>query len=242
MSSSPVAATHPDEPHAEGLASRLNWLRAGVLGANDGIVSIAAVLVGVASATSSLTAIITAGVAAIVGGAISMGLGEYVSVSSARDQQYAMIEKEKAELAADPETELEELTELYEQQGLSPTTARLVADELTARDPLSAHLGAELNIDADDIASPWHAAFASAAAFLAGAALPSVAMLLAPESWRIPVVVIATVISLAITGATAARIGGAPVPRATARVVVGGALALGATFLIGTLLNTTGVV
>jgi VIT1/CCC1 family predicted Fe2+/Mn2+ transporter len=232
---------HPDEPHAEGLASQLNWLRAGVLGANDGIVSVAAVLVGVASATDSLSAIITAGVAAVIGGAISMALGEYVSVSSARDQQYALIEKEKRELQTDPAAELEELAQLYEQQGLSPATARTVAEELTAKDALSAHLEAELKMDADDIASPFHAALASAVSFLIGAALPSIAILVSAPEARIVITVVATIVSLAITGATAAKIGGAPVPRATARVVIGGALALAATYLIGALLDTTGV-
>lgn len=241
MSKSIRVEHHPGEPHADGLASRLNWLRAGVLGANDGIVSVAALLVGVASATNSLGAIVIAGLAAVTGGAISMALGEYVSVSSARDQQYALIEKEKHELASDPEAELAELTTLYVQQGLSPATAQAVAKELTAKDALGAHLDAELNMSADDIASPWHAAGASAVAFVVGAALPSLAMLLAPAGTRIIVTVVATMISLAVTGATAAKIGGAPVFRGTARVVIGGGLALAATYLIGSLLDTTGV-
>ena len=232
----------PGEPHRPGLAAQLNWLRAGVLGANDGIVSVAALLVGVASATNSLAAIVTAGVAAVIGGAVSMALGEYVSVSSARDQQYALIEKEKQELIADPEAELNELTALYVEQGLSASTARQVARELTANDALAAHLDAELNMSVTDIASPWHAAGASALAFVVGAALPSIAMLAAPPDLRIIVTVMATVVSLAITGATAARIGGAPILRATSRVVVGGGLALAATYLIGTLLGTTNVV
>lgn len=236
-----AAAHHQDEPHADGLASRLNWLRAGVLGANDGIVSVAALLVGVASATNSLGAIVTAGAAALIGGAISMALGEYVSVSSARDQQYALIDKEKHELLSDPEAELAELTTLYVQQGLSPATAQRVAEELTAKDALGAHLEAELNISPDDIASPWHAAGASAVAFIVGAALPSLAMLTAPPASRIVVTVVATVIGLALTGATAAKIGGAPVLRGTARVVIGGSLALAATYLLGSLLNTAGI-
>lgn len=233
---------HDAEPHAEGLAAQLNWLRAGVLGANDGIVSVAAVLVGVATATGSLAAIVIAGLAAVVGGSVSMALGEYVSVSSARDQQLALIAKEKAELAADPAAELEELVGLYEAQGLSTATARLVAEELTAQDALGAHLEAELNIDADDIASPWHAALASATAFLAGAALPSVAVIVAAPQVRVAVTVIATMIGLALTGATAAKLGGASVPRGTVRVVVGGGLALAATFAIGSLLNVSGLV
>lgn len=242
MSGPAEDGAHADEPHATGLASQLNWLRAGVLGANDGIVSVAAVLVGVASATGSLSAIVIAGLAAVVGGAISMGLGEYVSVSSARDQQLALIAKERAELAADPATELDELAGLYEQQGLSSSTARMVAEELTAQDALKAHLDVELKIDQNDIASPWHAALASAAAFLAGAALPSIAVVVSPPDVRIAVTVVATMISLAITGATAAKLGGASVPRGTVRVVVGGGLALAATFAAGTLLNASGLV
>src|SRR3979490_1889074 len=136
---------HDDEPHREGLAQRLNWLRAGVLGANDGIVSVAAIVVGVASATSAIAPILTAGLAGLVGGAISMALGEYVSVSSQRDSEHALIAKEKRELAEMPEQELEELTGLYEAKGLAPATARQVALELTEHDVLAAHLSAELN-------------------------------------------------------------------------------------------------
>ena len=140
------AATH-DEPHAKGIAQRLNWLRAGVLGANDGIVSVAAVVVGVAGATQDLGPLVLAGVAAAVGGAISMALGEYVSVSSQRDTERALIAKEKRELRELPEEELEELVGLYRAKGLSEPTARQVAEELTAHDALAAHLDAELNID-----------------------------------------------------------------------------------------------
>ncbi|WP_378148771.1 VIT family protein [Cnuibacter sp. UC19_7] len=224
------------------MAARLNWLRAGVLGANDGIVSVAAVVVGVAGATPELAPIATAGVAALVGGAISMALGEYVSVSSARDNQRALIAKEEGELAADPEIEFEELTALYRDKGLSEQTARQVARELTDHDPLTAHLEAELGIDQDDIASPWQAAAASALAFFCGAVLPMLAILLPPPDWRIPVTVVAVLVALAVTGAVAARIGGARVVRATLRVVIGGGLALAATYLIGTLLDSSGIV
>jgi len=233
---------HAHEPHAEGLAGRLNWLRAGVLGANDGIVSVAAIVVGVAGATSAIAPIVTAGIAGLVGGAISMALGEYVSVSSQRDSQRALIAKERAELRDQPDEELRELAGLYEQQGLSPETARQVALELTAHDALAAHLSAELNILETDVVSPWQAAFASGVAFTIGALLPMSAVLLLPATVRIPVTFAVVLVALALTGATSARIGGSPVLRATARVVVGGALALGATFAIGTLLGTTGVV
>jgi len=236
------AAQHPDEPHGTGIAARLNWLRAGVLGANDGIVSVAAIVVGVAGATSSVPAILTAGVAGLVGGAISMALGEYVSVSSQRDSQRALIAKERRELAEEPEVELEELTALYRDKGLSEPTARQVALELTEHDVLAAHLEAELNITETDLASPWQAAGASALAFTIGALLPMLAILLPPASVRVPITFVAVLLALAITGATSARIGGSPVGRAMVRVVVGGAIALGATFLIGSLLDTSGVV
>jgi len=234
------AATH-DEPHAKGIAQRLNWLRAGVLGANDGIVSVAAVVVGVAGATQELGPLVLAGVAAAVGGAISMALGEYVSVSSQRDTERALIAKEKRELRELPEEELEELVGLYRAKGLSEPTARRVAEELTAHDALAAHLDAELNIDQNDVVSPWYAAFASAIAFTLGAILPMAAILLPPAGWRVPVTFIAVLVALAITGAVAAHIGGASRGRAVIRTVIGGALALAATFGIGSLLGTTGI-
>lgn len=233
--------THPDEPHAGSLAGRLNWLRAGVLGANDGIVSVAAVVVGVAGATSSTPAIATAGIAALVGGAISMALGEYVSVSSQSDSQRALIEKERAELAADPEAELVELTALWRAQGLSEHTASLVATELTERDALAAHLSAELHIDEDEVANPWHAALSSAVAFLAGAILPLLAVLLSPPDVRVAVTVVVVLLALAATGALGARLGRGAIGRATLRVVVGGALALAATYVVGSLLGTAGI-
>lgn len=237
-----IPGQHPEEPHREGLAKRLNWLRAGVLGANDGIVSVAAVAVGVASATPQLAPLITAGLAALVGGAISMALGEYVSVSSQRDSEHALIAKESRELAEMPEAELEELTGLYEARGLSRTTARQVAVELTEHDALSAHLSAELGIDQNDVVSPWHAALASAVAFTIGGILPLVPILLLPAAIRIPVTFVAVLVALAVTGWVAAFIGGSQRGRATLRVVIGGALALAATFVIGALLGTTGVV
>ncbi len=237
---SATSPTHP-EPHTEGLAQRLNWLRAGVLGANDGIVSVAAVVVGVAGATLEVAPIVLAGVAAGVGGAISMALGEYVSVSSQRDSERALIAKEKRELHELPEEELEELAGIYRAKGLSEETARQVAQELTAHDALAAHLDAELNIDQDDVVSPWHAALASAVAFTLGAILPMAAILLPPHDWRVPVTFVAVLVALAITGAVAAHIGGASRVRAMIRTVIGGALALAVTYGIGTLLGTTGI-
>ncbi|WP_026554050.1 VIT1/CCC1 transporter family protein [Arthrobacter sp. 35W] len=242
MTNAAQVSHHRDEPHAPDIAARLNWLRAGVMGANDGIVSVAAVVVGVAGATTSTGPILTAGMAALVGGAISMALGEYVSVSSQTDSQRALIEKERRELAEEPEEELTELTAMYEAKGLAPQTARQVALELTEHDALAAHLEVELHIDQDDVASPWHAALASAIAFTLGAILPMLAILLPPESIRVQVAFAAVLVALAATGWLAARIGGGSRLRAATRVVVGGALALAATFAIGSLLGNSGLV
>jgi len=230
------------EPHGNDIAHRLNWLRAGVLGANDGIVSVAAIVVGVAGATAEPGPILTAGVAGVVGGAVSMALGEYVSVSSQSDSQRALIEKERRELAEEPEAELAELTAIYLAKGLTPETAAKVARELTAHDVLAAHLSAELNIAEEDIVSPWHAAFASAIAFTIGAILPMLAILLPPPGIRVPLTFASVLVALALTGALGAWIGGGSKTRAAVRVVVGGALALVATFLIGNLLGASGVV
>lgn len=233
---------HPEEPHREGYASRLNWLRAGVLGANDGIVSVAALVVGVAGATSAFAPLLAAGVAGLVGGAISMALGEYVSVSSQSDSQRALIVKERQELIDEPEQELDELTGLYEAKGLTRETARRVAVELTEKDALKAHLDVELGMDLGDVVSPWHAALASALAFVIGGVLPLLAILLPPVGARVPVTFVVVLLALALTGAVGARIGDSPVLRATLRVVAGGGIALAVTFLVGSLLGTTGIV
>ncbi|TFC94854.1 MULTISPECIES: VIT family protein [Cryobacterium] len=238
--SAPATAAEPKR--TESHAGRLNWLRAGVLGANDGIVSVAALVVGVAGATGSTAAIGAAGTAGLVGGAISMALGEYVSVSSQSDSQRTLIEREKRELRSDPEGELDELAQLYEKQGLAPATARQVAVEFTAIDPVRAHLLAEHNIAEDDVVSAWHAAWVSAAAFTLGALLPFLAILLLPASVRIPITFGAVLIALAALGVTGAHLGGSPKLRASIRVVLGGAAALVVTFLIGSLLGTSGVV
>lgn len=234
-------AAPPKEPHDRAITGRLNWLRAGVLGANDGIVSVAAVAVGVAGATNELGPILTAGVAAVAGGAVSMALGEYVSVSSQSDAEKALIAKESAELRDYPEEELAELAGLYEAKGLSPETAKKVAEELTAHDALGAHLSAELDIDPTQIVNPWKAALASAISFVLGSAVPFATILL-PGEWRVPVTFVVVLLALAATGAVGARLGGSPVLRAAVRVVVGGALALAVTFAIGTLLGTSGIV
>jgi VIT1/CCC1 family predicted Fe2+/Mn2+ transporter len=231
------AAAHVDEPHAGELSGRLNRLRAGVLGANDGIVSTAALVVGVAGATAATSAILTAGVAGLVSGAVSMALGEYVSVSSQRDTERALLAKERTELAQFPDRELDELTSLYQAKGLSPQTARRVAEELTEADAFAAHADIELRIDPEALTNPWHAAGASAIAFTLGALLPLFAILLPVAGARVGVTFAVVVLALALTGAVSARLGSASVGRAVIRLVSGGALAMAITFGIGQLLG-----
>jgi VIT1/CCC1 family predicted Fe2+/Mn2+ transporter len=211
------------------------------LGANDGIVSIAALVVGVAGATDSSGVILAAGVAGVLAGSLSMAVGEYVSVSSQRDTEKALIEKERHELATEPEKELEEITTIYEAKGLSRSTAMQVAKELTAHDALATHLEAELNIDAEKLTNPWHAAYASAASFLAGAILPMLAITLPPADWRIPFTFFSVVLALALTGSISAYVGGANKTHATLRVVVGGAIAMAITFGVGKLFGVSAV-
>ena len=229
-----------DEPHAGGLAARLNWLRAGVLGANDGIVSTAGLVVGVAAATTARSPIITAGIAGLAAGAVAMALGEYVSVSSQRDTERALLAKERTELTQDPKHEMAELASIYQAQGLAPDTAAQVARELTAHDAYAAHVHAELGIDPAELSNPWHAAGASAASFTVGALLPVLAILL-PAGVRIPVTFVVVLLALAVTGTISARIGGAPRNRAVSRVVLGGALAMLVTFGIGQLVGAVGI-
>ena len=231
-------ATHPWEPHSGGIAGRLNWLRAAVLGANDGIVSVAGLVIGVAGATAARGPIFTAGLAGLVAGAVSMALGEYVSVSSQRDSQRAQISQEKRELAASPEAELTELAALYEAKGLSAATARTVATELTSHGALDAHLAAELHIDPADIPSPVQAAGASALSFTAGAALPLLAILLPPAAARVPVTFATVLVALGLAGALSARLGASNIRRAVLRLVIGGALGLAFTYAVGHLFGT----
>ena len=172
------AGPHEDEPHEGGIGNRLNWLRAGVLGANDGIVSTAGIVVGVAGATSDRTSILVAGVAGLAAGALSMGAGEYVSVSTQRDSEHALLEKERRELEEEPEEELAELAGIYVGKGLSEDLAMEVARQLTEHDALGAHAEAELNIDPDDLTNPWHAAWASMVSFTVGALLPLLTIVL----------------------------------------------------------------
>jgi VIT1/CCC1 family predicted Fe2+/Mn2+ transporter len=229
---------HDDEPHTQGVGSRLNWLRAGVLGANDGIVSTAGLVMGVAGATDSSTTIAIAGVAGLTAGALSMAAGEYVSVSTQRDSEEGLLAKERRELAEDPEDELAELAGIYVDKGLSEELALQVARELTDHDALGAHAEAELGIDPDDLTSPWQAAGASMLAFTVGALLPLLTITLTPPGVRIWVTVVAVVVALAGTGWTSARLGYGRTGPAVLRNVAGGAFAMAVTYLIGTLLGT----
>jgi VIT1/CCC1 family predicted Fe2+/Mn2+ transporter len=217
------------------LGSRLNWLRAAVLGANDGIVSTAGVVMGVAGATDDGGAIVIAGIAALTAGALSMGTGEYVSVSTQRDSEKALLGLEARELQQMPKTEERELAEMYVDKGLSPETAELVARELTAHDALRAHADIEFGIDPDNLTNPWHAAGASMLAFTVGALLPLLLVAFVPAEARILVTVPSVVVALALTGFVSARIGYSPRLRAVVRNIAGGLLAMGVTYLIGTL-------
>ena len=230
---------HGNEPHSAGVAGRLNWLRAGVLGANDGIISTAGLVIGVAAATTDSAEIATAGLAGLVAGAVSMALGEYVSVSTQRDTERALIEKERSELATMPEAEHDELVGLLRDRGLEEDTAIAAATELADEDALGAHLSIELGIDESQIANPWTAAASSALAFVLGAALPLVAILVPPASWRIAVAFVAVLVGLAITGAWSAHLGQASKRSAIVRLLVGGALAMAFTYAIGQLIGTT---
>ncbi|MGW1911391.1 VIT1/CCC1 transporter family protein [Streptomyces sp. NPDC002076] len=232
--------TH-EEAHGAALGSRLNWLRAAVLGANDGIVSTAGIVVGVAGATQSRSALLTAGLAGLLAGSMSMAAGEYVSVSTQRDSEVAALAVEKRELREQPEAELQELTTLLEERGLSHEVAREAAEQLTARDALRAHARVELGIDPEDLTNPWHAAWASFLAFTVGALLPLLAIVLPPAGWRLGVTVVSVLAALVLTGWKSASLGAADPKRAVLRNVVGGALAMGVTYAAGSLLGAVGV-
>jgi VIT1/CCC1 family predicted Fe2+/Mn2+ transporter len=229
---------HDGEQHDQGIGARLNWLRAGVLGANDGIVSTAGIVIGVAAATVERSAIATAGIAGLAAGAMSMAAGEYVSVSTQRDTEKALLAKEKRELREMPEEELEELTQIYQEKGLTPDLAAEVARQLTEHDALGAHAEAELGIDPNDLTNPWHAAWASMLAFTLGALLPLLAILLLPAAARIWVTAGSVVVALAFTGWGSARLGQAPVRPAVLRNIAGGMVAMAVTYGIGALVGT----
>ncbi|MDO5643471.1 MAG: VIT family protein [Paracoccus sp. (in: a-proteobacteria)] len=224
------ADAHPDDPH---FISRSGWLRAAVLGANDGIVSTASLLVGIAASGADRSTILLAGVAGLSAGALSMAAGEYVSVSSQSDIERADIRRESRALDEDPETELRELAEIYEARGLAPETALRVAREMTEYDALGAHIRDELGLSDVTAANPLLAALTSAVTFSVAAAVPLIGALLAPAGMVLYFVLVSTLIALAILGFIGARAGGAPAGRAVARVVFWGCAAMGITALIG---------
>lgn len=232
----PRPSAHPDDPH---YVHRTGWLRAAVLGANDGIVSVSSLIIGVAAATPEAGAVLVAGVAGLVAGAMSMAAGEFISVSSQADSEAADIRREQQALTDTPEHELEELAAIYEGRGLTPQTALTVARELSAKDPLGAHVRDELGLAEHLAARPLQAALASGATFSTAAAIPLVAAWLAPEGTIVPVVLAISVVTLAILGALGARAGGAPLLRATLRVVGWGVFAMAVTAAIGSLFGVS---
>ncbi|MET7682976.1 VIT family protein [Streptomyces sp. NPDC005423] len=232
--------TH-SEAHEGSLGARLNWLRAAVLGANDGIVSTAGLVVGVAGATDDRSALLTAGLAGLLAGSMSMATGEYVSVSTQRDSERAALAEERRELKEQPEAELEELTELLEARGLTREVALEAARQLTERDALRAHARVELGIDPDDLTNPWHAAWASFLSFTVGALLPLLAIVLPSAGRRLGVTVLSVLAALFLTGWSSARLGAAGPRPAILRNVAGGALAMGITYAAGALLGAAGV-
>ena len=217
------------------LVERVGWLRAAVLGANDGIVSTASLIVGVAAAEATRSGVLVAGVAGLVAGAMSMAAGEYVSVSSQSDAEKADIERERGELAASPDAELRELAGLYVARGLTADLAAQVAVQLTARDPLAAHARDELGISAITTARPIQAAMASATAFSLGAAVPLLVAWIAPSAMTVTMVTAAAIVSLAILGGVGARVGGAAMLKPILRVTLWGVLAMAITAGIGRL-------
>jgi len=224
---------HQFEPHGGAFASRANWLRAGVLGANDGIISTAGLVIGVAAATTDVHEIATAGVAGLVSGAVSMALGEYVSVSTQRDTERALIERERHEVATMPEAELTELVGLFRKQGINEDLAEAAANDLTTHDVLKTHLRMELGIDESELVSPLAAAGSSAVAFAVGAVAPLLAVLLLPESVRILLTFLAVLVGLVATGGISSHLGGSPKRAAILRLLVGGTVGMAITFGIG---------
>jgi VIT1/CCC1 family predicted Fe2+/Mn2+ transporter len=233
------AAAKPRLPHPEHhRTQRVGWLRAAVLGANDGIVSTASLIVGVAAADVTRATVLTAGAAGLVAGAMSMAIGEFVSVSSQRDTEQADLAQERRELAADPASELNELTRIYERRGLDPPLAAEVARQLTRHDALGAHVRDELGITGASAARPVQAAISSAAAFTVGALVPLLAALASPSEPRIAVVAVAALIALTALGALGARLGGAPMVAGALRVAILGAAAMAITAAIGAAVGT----
>ena len=236
MKTKPVVHLDPPELHRSG---RVGWLRAAVLGADDAIVSTASLMLGVAAASASKETILVAGVAGLVAGAMSMAVGEYVSVSSQRDAEQADVRREKRELTTNPQAELEELATIYVARGLEENLAMEVAEQLSAHDRLGAHMRDELGIDQSALPRPLQAAWISAASFAIFAVVPIIALLCSPAALRIPLIASLSLVSLAVLGAFGGYLGGAPLGRATIRVTLGGATAMAVTALIGRLLGVS---
>ena len=226
------------DPPSTRILSTLNWLRAGVLGANDGIVSTAAIIFGVAGASASRSTIMLAGIASVVAGALSMAAGEYVSVSTQRDLEEAELVRQKEDLARDPERELKVLAQLFEQRGVEPKLAAEVSIQMSAKDALAVHARAELGIDPENVTNPWAAAAASMISFVIGGAVPMAAVLLSPQAMEISVVGAAVVIAMALTGYVSARLGRIPLLPSIIRNIAGGLLAMGITYGVGNIAAT----
>ena len=220
------------------ILSTLNWLRAGVLGANDGIVSTAAIIFGVAGASATHSTIMLAGIAAVAAGALSMAAGEYVSVATQRDLEVGELARQKADLERDPERELQVLARLFEQRGVEPQLAMEVSRQMSAKDALAVHARAELGIDPDAVTNPWAAAFASLVAFTIGGLIPIVSMMLSPRAAEIWITGAAVVIAMALTGAVSARLGRTPLLPAVFRNIAGGLLAMAITYGVGRIAGT----
>lgn len=221
-------------------AGRGGWLRAGVLGANDGIVSTASLVLGVAAADGGPGAVLVAGLAGLVGGALSMAAGEYVSVSSQRDVEQADLDRERDELRRMPRRELQELTQIYVERGLDRELASQVAVALSSKDPLAVHAREELNLDLDALARPGQAAVVSACSFALGAGVPLLAIVLSPVAWRVGVTLAVATLALGVLGGWSASLGGAPIRPAVIRVLTGGVLAMALTAGLGALFGALG--
>lgn len=225
-------------PQSGQILSRLNWIRAGVLGANDGIVSTAAIIFGVAGASATHSTVMLAAIAAVAAGALSMAAGEYVSVATQRDLERAELARQKADLERDPERELRVLARLFEQRGVEPKLALDVARQMSANDALGAHARAELGIDPNAVTNPWAAAFASLVSFTIGGLIPIVSMMLSPRAAEIWITGVAVVIAMALSGAVSARLGRMPIIPSVARNVAGGVLAMAITYGLGRVAGT----
>ncbi len=237
MSDATSAPALTDTPSGS-IQSKLNWLRAGVLGANDGIVSTAGIIYGVAGASASHATIMLAGIAALVSGALSMAAGEYVSVSAQREVERAELDRERNELEHEPEQELDELARLFEQRGVDSSTAKVVAKEMSDRDALGVHARAELGIDPDNVTNPWAAAGSSMVSFILGGLVPLLAMVLSPRRIEIWIAGVAVILAMILTGHVSARLGRIPVLPSILRNVAGGLLAMAITYGVGAIAGT----